>query len=54
MEVCEADDVVGGKVQLVFVAGDDPLRLRGIRHRTEEPILDEPQRDLLGEAGTTP
>jgi hypothetical protein len=54
MEVCKADDVASGKVQLVFIAGDDPLRLCGIRHRMEEPILDKPQRDLLGEDGTTP
>jgi hypothetical protein len=54
MEVHEADDVADERVRLIFVARDDPLRLRGIRHWTEEPILDEPQRDLLGEARVTP
>jgi hypothetical protein len=54
MEVRKADDIVGGRVWLIFVAGDDPLWLRSIRHQTEEPILDEPQCDLLGEARMTP
>jgi hypothetical protein len=54
MEVCKADDVADGRVRLIFVARDDLLWLRGIRHRMKVPILDEPQHDLLGEARTTP
>jgi hypothetical protein len=54
VEVHEADDVTSRRVRLVFIARDNPLRLRGIHNRTEEPILNEPQRNLLDEAGTTP
>jgi hypothetical protein len=42
MEVREADDVTDRGVRFILVAGDNPLRLRGVHHRTEEPILDEP------------
>jgi hypothetical protein len=50
MEVREADDVTDGGVQFVLVAGDNPLRLHGVCHQTEEPILDEPRHDLITEA----
>jgi hypothetical protein len=42
MEVREADDVIGRGVRFILVAGDNPLRLRGVHHWTEDPILDEP------------
>jgi hypothetical protein len=54
MEVCEVDDVASRRGQLIFVARNNPLWLHGVRHRMEEPILDEPQRNLLSEAGMTP
>jgi hypothetical protein len=32
VEVREADDITGGRVQFVFVARDNPLRLCDIYH----------------------
>jgi hypothetical protein len=54
MEVCEANDIIGGAVWFILVAGDNPLRPCGIRHWTEEPILDESQGNLLAEARMAP
>jgi hypothetical protein len=52
--VRKANDVAGGRVRLIFVAEDNPLWLRGIYHRMEEPILDELQRDLVAKVGKSP
>jgi hypothetical protein len=54
MEVREANDVTGARVRFILITGDNPLRLHNNHHRTEEPILDELQRNLLGEARMTP
>jgi hypothetical protein len=37
--VHEADDVAGRGGRLVFDAGNDPLQLRNIHHRMEDPSL---------------
>jgi hypothetical protein len=54
VEMSEADDITGGGIRFVLVARDNTLWLRGIRHRTEEPILDEPRCTLVTEVGTAP
>jgi hypothetical protein len=51
--VHEANDIAGGRVWVVFIAGDDPLWLRGVHQWTKDPFLDEPRCDLVGEAGAS-
>jgi hypothetical protein len=53
MEVCKDEDIAGGGLRLVHITRDNPLWLRGVCYQTEKPILDEPRRDLVGEAGAS-